>query len=168
MRFQIVHAWPVGQYVIPAMSIIDRASSDMWSQIGVQHIPPPDAVPLDAGATALLAAVYTPTGYVKEQNPTTEHRKLLSKTMVQLDAQIQDEITASADRYYWLIRLQRGAHVPTRKLMNVALAAIADFHDASVNENNSPTDVGRFVAAAEAWLVRVQGRIWKIAAEEEA
>jgi hypothetical protein len=69
MRFQVVRNWPVGQYVIPGGTIIDRASNDRWSQIGAQHIPPPDAIPLDTGATNLLAAVYTPTGYTKEQFP---------------------------------------------------------------------------------------------------
>jgi hypothetical protein len=69
MRFQVVKNWPVGQYVIPGGTIIDRASTDTWSQIGVMHIPPPDSIPLDAGATNLLAFCYTPTGHSIEQWP---------------------------------------------------------------------------------------------------
>jgi hypothetical protein len=69
MRFQVVHNWPVGQYVIPGGTICDRNDPTTYSQIGVQHIPPNDSVPLDAGATNLLAAVYDANGKTKEQFP---------------------------------------------------------------------------------------------------
>jgi hypothetical protein len=68
MRFQVVHAWPVASYVVPAGQIIDRASGDGWSQFA-QHIPPPDAIALDSGAAALLATTYTPWGTTREQYP---------------------------------------------------------------------------------------------------
>jgi hypothetical protein len=69
MRFQVIRDWPVGQYIVPGGTVCDRAVTTTYSQIGVQHIPPPDSIPLDTGATNLLAAVYDANGKTKERFP---------------------------------------------------------------------------------------------------
>jgi hypothetical protein len=69
VRFQITHAWPIAGFIVPAGQICDRADPSTFSQIGVAHIPPPDSIPLDAGATNLLTFVYTPEGHTREQFP---------------------------------------------------------------------------------------------------
>ena len=66
MRFRLNRPWPVSQFVLPAGMICDRTSSNYLERLGASFIPPPDTIPLDAGATNLLAAVYTPTGYTRE------------------------------------------------------------------------------------------------------
>ena len=94
----------------------------------------------------------------------------MSELQAQLDAnwtKIESEISASAERFYWQARLFDGHRVPTRQLMRLALAAIEDFNAANIDEN-SPSDVARFVRSADAWLTRERGRIWAIAQQEEA
>lgn len=84
--------------------------------------------------------------------------------MIELDVQLQDQINAAATRYYWAARLHSGRHwVPTRRLMSIAQEAIAAFHDAGLNRELPRTEMASFVDAAEAWLVRNQGKIWKLA-----
>jgi hypothetical protein len=78
---------------------------------------------------------------------------------------IESEIAKSSERYFWQIRLLNGHHIPTRQLSQLALAAIENFHSAG---NELPrTEMTAFVEAAEQWLVRNQGKLWKLAAEEE-
>jgi hypothetical protein len=80
-------------------------------------------------------------------------------------AKVESEIAIDATRRYWLTKLIRGERLPTRELWNLTLAAIQDFHDASRDEFPK-TEMAKFVDAAEAWLNRNQGKIWKLAAEE--
>lgn len=86
--------------------------------------------------------------------------------MTQLDTQLQDQINRTASRYYWQARLLKGHLVPTRELSQLALQAIENFH--SAGHELPRTEMTAFVEAAEAWLERNRGKIWRIAAEEES
>jgi hypothetical protein len=86
--------------------------------------------------------------------------------VIKLDPVLESEVSASAEKYFWQARLHSGHRIPTRRLMSLALQAIQDFREAG--GNLPTTDMSRFVDAAEAWLDRQRGRIWKLAAAEEA
>lgn len=89
--------------------------------------------------------------------------------MIELDAQLQDQINATASRYYWQARLHNGHRVPTRELLNIAQQAIQNFHDATLSaglDKLPETEMGKFVRAAEAWLTRERGKLWKLAEQE--
>ena len=64
MKFQLVgHGWPIGQYLIPAGTIIDTADpGDPWRwawQSCLPDKPPPvNALPFDQETYNLLAQVY--------------------------------------------------------------------------------------------------------------
>jgi hypothetical protein len=87
--------------------------------------------------------------------------------MTELDPALQDEIKAAATRFYWQAQLLNGHQVPTRRLISIAQQAIQAFHDAGVNRELPRTEMSKFIDAAEAWLERQRGRIWKLAAAEE-
>ena len=40
MRYQLLKAWPVGQFCIEAGTVIDTDANDQWSQL-VKNLPPP-------------------------------------------------------------------------------------------------------------------------------
>jgi hypothetical protein len=58
MRYRVNSRWPIAAAVVPAGFIVDRANNDFLTQLALPKVPPPDTVPLDAGATNLLAAAY--------------------------------------------------------------------------------------------------------------
>ena len=88
-------------------------------------------------------------------------------SMIELDPQLQDQINASADRYYWQIRLERGAWVPTRQLVRMAREAIEEFNAAGIHEHPK-TDMHNYIDAADARLERERGKLWKLMEQEEA
>ena len=48
MRYQILSGgWPVGQYLIPAGTVINTASDDQWSNLAKGRPPPLNSMPLD-------------------------------------------------------------------------------------------------------------------------
>lgn len=81
-------------------------------------------------------------------------------------AKVQDAVKANAQRLYWQTRLLNGQHVPTRRLMSLALQAIEDFRHAG--DNLPRTEMAKFVEASEKFLTIQRGRIWALAAAEEA
>jgi hypothetical protein len=47
MKYQLLGAWPVQEFCIPAGTIIDTTATDQWSML-VKHLRPPlNAMPLD-------------------------------------------------------------------------------------------------------------------------
>jgi hypothetical protein len=47
VKYQLLGAWPVGQFCIEAGTVIDLSGTDQWSQL-VKGLPPPlTAMPLD-------------------------------------------------------------------------------------------------------------------------
>jgi hypothetical protein len=58
MRYWLNKPWPVGQYVLPRATVIDSVADDQWSVIARGHVPPPDAIPLDDEALALMRQHY--------------------------------------------------------------------------------------------------------------
>jgi hypothetical protein len=64
MKYQINQGgFPVGQYLIPAMTVIDSASNDDWSKLARGHTIPINATPLDDEAVKALAAEKVRAGY---------------------------------------------------------------------------------------------------------
>jgi hypothetical protein len=47
MKYQLNGAWPIGQYLIPATTIIDTSAGDDWSRLARGRVPPLNATPLD-------------------------------------------------------------------------------------------------------------------------
>jgi hypothetical protein len=60
MKFQITGAgWPVGQYLIPASTIIDSNADDDWSRHARdQKVPPINSTPLDLEAYDAMVKHY--------------------------------------------------------------------------------------------------------------
>jgi hypothetical protein len=59
MRFRIEReGWVVGQYLIPAGTVIDDRVNDQWTQIAKGHVPPLNAVALDQEAFDLMKRAY--------------------------------------------------------------------------------------------------------------
>jgi hypothetical protein len=57
--------WPVGQFLIPASTIIDTTNElDPWRQacrqLLLDHPPPPDAIPLDQATYDAMVLAYDP------------------------------------------------------------------------------------------------------------
>jgi hypothetical protein len=47
MKYQLLGAWPINQFCIPAGTIIDLNGTDQWSQLAKNRPPPLNAMPLD-------------------------------------------------------------------------------------------------------------------------
>jgi hypothetical protein len=72
MRYAIgAGGWPVGQYLIPAGTLIDTSATDDWSRLAasinsrgdpwdrvIGHTPPMNAVALDQAAWNAMASAY--------------------------------------------------------------------------------------------------------------
>jgi hypothetical protein len=59
MRYLILdQGLPVGQWLIPAGTIIDAAATDMWSTLMLGRVPPPNAQALDQAAYDAMRLAY--------------------------------------------------------------------------------------------------------------
>jgi hypothetical protein len=63
MRFQITQGWPIGQFLIPASTIIDIADKPdhelgEYERLAGGRIPPRDSLALDADAAVTLWRAY--------------------------------------------------------------------------------------------------------------
>ena len=58
MRYQLLKAWPVGQFCIEAGTVIDTESNDQWSTL-VKHLRPPlNVMALDKATWLWMKALH--------------------------------------------------------------------------------------------------------------
>jgi hypothetical protein len=90
MRYRLDRPWPVGQYLLPAQLILDTASTDYWSTVCAGKTPPPDAVPLDDEARAVMDQCVLPgkVWIASNKTPNFNDRTLATTRWVQLAFEI--------------------------------------------------------------------------------
>jgi hypothetical protein len=58
MLYQLLGPWPVGQFCIPAGTVINSAGTDQWSQLAKGLPPPLTAMPLDRHTWQRMKELY--------------------------------------------------------------------------------------------------------------